>query len=249
MKSIKKSLAASLISIMILSLIGCGNATPAMNEDVNNSANMQESEMPVEEINNRVEDIKDGGVATTDKPAETTASPEPTAAPEPTATPEPIATPEPTPPPHVHQWTETVTREAGCASEGEKKLVCECVEEKRESIPATGNHNWVENTTVVHHEALGHVEEVQVQTGTSAGYTVYTCGVCGAQFDTPSGVVDHCFGYLGADGNHAGARTVAYDYPGEPIYEVQSQWVVDQPAWDETVGTGTYTCSTCGATK
>ncbi len=49
------------------------------------------------------------------------------------------------------------------------------------------------------HEALGHVEEVQVQTGTSAGYTVYTCGVCGAQFDTPSGVVDHCFGYLGAE--------------------------------------------------
>ena len=113
------------------------------------------------------------------------------------------------------------------------------------SIPATGNHNWVEGTTVIHHEELGHVEEVQVQTGT-VRRTEYACAVCDARFNTPEEKVEHCIAT--GDRDHAMARTVAYDYD-EPVYETQSQWVVDQPAWDEVVGTGTYTCSECGTTK
>ena len=51
-----------------------------------------------------------------------------------------------------------MTVQSTCATAGEKKLVCECGESKVESIPATGNHNWVEGTTVIHHEELGQTE-------------------------------------------------------------------------------------------
>lgn len=225
----KKMISALLVFIMMLSIVGCGNSVPAVNDNV---------------ADNSTEEM---GGETVDK---ITATEQPdamelpmTAKPESTAAVEPTATPEPTPPPHVHQWSETVTKEAGCSTEGEKKLTCECGEVKVESIPATGEHNWVEGTTVIHHEELGHVE--QVQTGTTAGYTTYACAVCGAEFDTPSGVVDHCAAFV--PDLHGMANTIAYDHPGEPIYE--NQWKIDQPAWDETVGTGTYTCSVCGATK
>lgn len=251
MKKMKKYISLIAVSAVILCLSGCGNTDRPVNADAKENVenNMLDEGMDVDEIINRVENIKDGNVATTDKPAEATGNSTTTAteSPAPTETPKPTATPEPTPTPHVHQWTETVTREASCSGEGEKKLTCECGENKVESIPANGNHNFVENTTVVHHEALGHVEEVQVQVGTSDGYTVYSCAFCGASFDTPSGVVDHCATFV--PDPHGMANTIATDYPGQPVYETQSQWVVDQPAWDETVGTGTYTCSVCGATK
>lgn len=256
MKKLKKNLSILMIWAVILCLSGCGNTdrpvSAGAKENVEN--NLLDEGMDVDEIIDRVEEIKDSGVATTDKPAEATESPEPTAtaSPAPTETPKPTATPEPTPPPHVHQWSESVTRAAGCATEGEKKLTCECGESKIEAIPATGEHNWEPVYQTVTLPSTGHVEEreTQVQTGTTAGYTVYTCGVCGVQFDTPSGVVDHCFEFLGVDNNHASARTVAYDYPGQPVYEtrIESVWVVDTPETtsQELVG---YTCSVCGATK
>lgn len=258
MKTKKKVTSMFLVLTMSSCLIACGNSTPAIGNDVvsieestgTESSEAESTEASTEIVESSSADTEVAGAGGEEEPA-VTASPEPTATanptPEPTSTPTP--TPEPTPTPHIHEWTETVTRAAGCASDGEKKLTCECGEEKVESIPSTGNHNWVEGTTVVHHEALGHVEEVQVQTGTTAGYTVYSCGICGASFDTPSGVSEHCKSFIGVDNTHVGARTVMTDYPGEPVYETQAQWVVDVQPWDEVVGTGTYTCSVCGATK
>lgn len=260
MKKKRKNLSLIMISAVILCLAGCGNTDRPVNAEIeeNIEKDMLDSGMDVDEIVDRVEEIKDGDVATTDKPAEATASPEPTATvnpaptetPQPTASPEPTATPtpEPTPTPHVHVWAETVTRAAGCAEVGEKTLTCSCGDSKTEAIPATGNHNWEEVYQTVTHPSTGHVEEVQVQVGTTAGYTVYSCAVCKAQFDTPSGVSDHCASMVGIDNRHAAANTIATDYPGEPIYETQSQWIVDSPEYtiQEIVG---HTCSVCGATK
>ena len=139
---------------------------------------------------------------------------------------------------HIHTYTETVTVQVDCATDGEKKLSCECGDEKVESIPATGKHNWVEQTTVVHHDAIGHTEEVQVQVGMTEERTVYACGVCGACFDTPSGVTDHCYATtlnnpdvalvstaVGKDdeGNWLYRNVIGIDDEGNYIFEISTE--------------------------
>lgn len=252
MKSEKKILASLLTLSTVFILFGCGSSVSTMNEKgAEEITDTVESGVSADETIDKVEEIKEEE-ETNDKPAEATASPEPTAtaSPTPTVTPEPTSTPSPaptaTPEPHVHQYTETIIKAPTCAESGEKQLVCQgCGDVKVEAIPATGEHNWVENTTVIHHEALGHVESVIV--GETAKRTEYECSYCGFRSDTAAGVADHQAVQFEDGIAHAGARTIAYDYPGEPIYE--NQWVVDQEAHDEVVGTGTYTCSECGATK
>ena len=184
--------------------------------------------------------------SSTEKPTEPTASP--TEKPQATATPTPEPTPEPTATPHVHDFKVESSVPASCTAEGQTVKVCNCGEKQVEAIPMV-EHSWVTQYTQVQHEALGHVEQEQVQVGTSDKRTEYECAYCGARFDTPSGVVDHCASYV-SEGNidHAFARTIAWDYPGEPIYEIQNVWVVDQEAWTENVPNGEK-CSTCGATK
>lgn len=216
------------------------------NMDASDVADMLESGMSVDEIVDKVEEIKEEEV-TTDKPAEATASPEPTAtaspSPEPTSTPSPAPTA--TPEPHVHEYVETVTRQPSCATTGEKQLVCQgCGDVKVEAIPATGEHNWEPVYQNVTHPGTGHVAEVQVQVGTNRR-TEYACAFCDARFDTPDEKVEHCIAT--GDRDHAMARTIMYDYD-EPIYETQSQWVVDTPeiTSQELVG---YKCSACGTTK
>ena len=115
------------LSLLTVSLIGCGNTTsPAVGEDVVVNDTEESTEASTEiverssaeaaEVAGEAEpaetEIPDGDVAGSDKPVETT--PSPTQAPEPT--PPPTAEPTPTPEQHVHQYTtETVTRQATCA--------------------------------------------------------------------------------------------------------------------------------------
>ncbi len=102
--------------------------------------------------------------------------------------------------------------------------------------------------------STGHVEtiEQQVQVGTSETRHEYECAYCGHREDSPDALKSHRDSYV-EEGNidHVFARTIIYDYPGEPIYETQTQsvWVEDTPESTTTVGTGRFTCSTCGATK
>ncbi len=262
-RSKKKMLSALLtMAIMAVSLGGCGSTTVDADNVVESTETMVENstESTAETSNGTTTETggKDDAVAGSDKPAEPTVSPsaepsstekpEPTA--EPTASPKPTATPEPTEPPHTHDYSESVTKQPTCTEDGVKTLTCVCGDVKTEAIPATGNHNWTEITTLVHHDSIGHTESIeeQVQVGTSETRHEYECSNCGATFDTPSAVVEHC--KATGDFDHAFARTIIHDYPGEPIYETQTKtiWVVDQEAYDseEVVG---YKCSVCGATK
>lgn len=265
MKTKNKVFPILLIFSCTISLIGCGStANPAVGEDVVESTeemvgNSTETTVESSDEATSKTESKDGAVAGADKPAEpsttSTAGPRPESTAEPTASPaekpQATATPEPTAPPHVHEYVESITVHPTCAEAGVKTLTCSCGDSKTEAIPATGNHNWVTQYTQIEHEALGHVEttEQQVQVGTTRR-TEYECAKCGARFDTAAGVVEHCKSYIPeGDKDHAGARTIAWDYD-EPVYEMQtiSEWVIDSSAWTENVPCG-ETCSVCGATK
>lgn len=152
----------------------------------------------------------------------------PTEETKPTATPAPV---------HEHSYTSSETS-ATCTSAGVRTYKCQCGDSYTESIPQL-DHNWSPVYQTVHHESKGEMRQVQV--GTSG--TVYACGVCGAQYDTPGDVKSHCKTYLGVDNGHATSSTLVYD--GQPLYE--NQWIVTQEAYDEQVIVG-YSCS-CGATK
>lgn len=255
-KKINRVTSMMLVIAMAFCLIACGNATPVIGEDVVSieESSIEENSKAVEEPSGEddTEGAKEEAENNDDEVTGANGEEEPvvTASPEPTAEPTPIPTAEPTPTPHVHQYAESITTQATCATAGVKTLTCECGDSKTEQIPATGQHNWVEGTNVIHHEGLGHVEvtEVQVQVGTEMRQE-YECANCGARFNTPEEKVEHC--KATGDFNHATSRTIIHDIPGSPIYETQtqSQWIVDQEPWDEVVGTGTYTCTVCGATK
>lgn len=81
-------------------------------------------------------------------------------------------------------------------------------------------HNWIAQTTTVHHDAVYK--------------TVCVCNGCGAQFDTDD-----------SWGAHSESQLMSGNY-GCGSYSPNS--IVVSPAWDETVTTG-YKCSGCPATK
>lgn len=74
-----------------------------------------------------------------------TATEAPTTTPE--ATVEPTATPEPTEAPHEHTYTETVTTEPTCDSDGVKTFTCECGDSYTEPIATQGHifENYTSN--------------------------------------------------------------------------------------------------------
>ena len=117
-------------------------------------------------------------------------------------------------------------------------------------------HRWTAQTTVVHHPATGHNEQVLVKEAWMEYKPIYEtvaveiCGNCGADCTSdPSGhIKEHMMNGTGQYGTHTeyiqkqtGTETIAHPA------EYETRWVQDSAAWDETVVTG-YTCS-CGATK
>ena len=81
-------------------------------------------------------------------------------------------------------------------------------------------HNWVPQTTVVHHDAVYG--------------TVCVCNGCNAQFETDN-----------AWGVHSESQLLAGNYNCGSYHTIN---IVVQEAWDETITTG-YICSGCGAVK
>jgi hypothetical protein len=132
-------------------------------------------------------------------------------------------------PAHTHLWDGgSVTQAATCIDNGVKTYTCSCGETKNETISAAG-HNWVAQTTTVHHDSEGMYQ--QVKTGEQ---NVIYCN-CGEVF------------YTDADSRaHDPYNDHGYTVRCKPVYE--TQWVETSPAWDETITTG-YICSICGAAQ
>lgn len=100
-------------------------------------------------------------------------------------------------------------------------------------------HNWVPQTTVVHHEA-----QVQTVHHDAIYKTVCICNGCNAQFDTDNAWGAHSESQLLAENYACGS----YHPSNIVIQDAWDETVEISPAWDETITTG-YVCSGCGAVK
>ena len=119
---------------------------------------------------------------------------------------------------------------------------------KQDETPHVCNHQWIEITEKVQHEATGHYDTKVVKEAWDEavyGYRV-VCG-CGRQFVT----VDECCDHIILDncypGNYSSKKVIIDTIHHDA--ETEQVWVVDKAAWTEVVGTGKYKCSICGETK
>lgn len=126
------------------------------------------------------------------------------------------------------------------------------------SKPQEVVHNWVPITTVVHHDEVGHWEEVVVSAAWTETVPVYEesprsiCNGCGLDITgNPAAHIKEQMlaGNLDCGGYHieykqvqTGTNTI--NHPAV----TEKKWVVDKAAWDETVTTG-YKCTIHGETK
>lgn len=102
--------------------------------------------------------------------------------------------------------------------------------------PTAHIHNWVTETSTIHHDEVGHTESKLVSDAWDESYTDYICNECGLTFSS-----EEAHGCEGGLGFTPDTHTIHHD----AVY--QDVWVVDQAAWDETVTT--TRCPECGATK
>lgn len=111
-------------------------------------------------------------------------------------------------------------------------------------------HNWVASTKQIHHDAVGHNEKVLVKPAWTEKIPRYTnkvisvCNTCGA--DITGNTREH-FKATHHDGHHTETKPVFshYEEVNHPA-QYRDKWVVDKPAWTETITS--YHCS-CGAKK
>lgn len=100
-------------------------------------------------------------------------------------------------------------------------------------------HNWVAQTTVVHHDAVYQTIHHDAVYGTGV-----ECNGCFAQFDSYGAWKAHCNSQLDSGNtNCMGYHTIEI-----VLEQAWDETVETSPAWDETVTTG-YACPGCGATK
>ena len=161
---------------------------------------------------------------------ETPEEPAPTAAPKPSA---PVTTEEPAPPAHT-------TKPAAPAA-----------------APVLAHvHTWVTNTETVHHDEVGHYEDVVVGTRTVVDEEEYDEPVVKTEAVCSCGEIlrtDYDFAlHLGFYPHSYGVEDVIVDYIHHDAVTheeniTETQWIVDSPAWDETIST--TVCSGCGATR
>ena len=111
------------------------------------------------------------------------------------------------------------------------------------SVPCSGGHTWQAITDTVEHAEVGHY--VQTVTGYT-DVTVYQCSVCSEWFESLDAYYTHFDGEEMAVSDALVAvfrERYATDTKRKPIYG--QKWVVDEPAYTETVTVG-YRCRVCG---
>lgn len=115
-------------------------------------------------------------------------------------------------------------------------------------------HTWEEVTHTINHEEVGHneqyvIKEAWTETVTEDVYDPWECcNVCGADCTAdPSGhAKQHAL--AGEGGGHHIEYYKTVTRTVEHPAEYGTRWVVDQPAWTETVSDGFF-CSGCGTKK
>lgn len=115
-------------------------------------------------------------------------------------------------------------------------------------------HTWKEVTHTINHEEVGHneqyvIKEAWTETVTEDVYDPWECcNVCGADCTAdPSGhAKQHAL--AGEGGGHHIEYYKTVTRTVEHPAEYGTRWVVDQPAWTETVSDGFF-CSGCGTKK
>ena len=124
------------------------------------------------------------------------------------------------------------------------------------STPAH-THNWVEQTTVIHHDAV--TNSVYVVDSAAYDEPVYElqdvgvrCRYCGATFANENGFDAHCRSLVEQDDYNHGSYEVIMEnvQVGTTHHDEVGHWEEQlvKLAYDETVVSG-YRCSGCGATK
>ena len=184
-------------------------------------------------------------------------------APAPTTTvaPQPTTTVAPTQPAHTHNYKGTVTKAATCGAAGVMTYTCSCGKSYTEAIPATGNHNWIEQfktvhhdeqthivhhdavTHIVHHDAVSHQEWVVDRPAYDENVTEAHsfCNGCGKdltvlEWETGTTPAEHSLWHIEHDGIGYGWHTEQVVIDVIHHEEVgRYKTVVDQPAWDETI--------------
>lgn len=115
-------------------------------------------------------------------------------------------------------------------------------------------HTWQEVTHTIHHEEVGHneqyvIKEAWTETVTEEVYDPWECcNVCGA--DITANVDEHIKQHM-MNGEGGRWHTEYYKTVTRTVEhpaEYGTRWVVDQPAWTETVSDGFF-CSGCGTKK
>lgn len=118
-------------------------------------------------------------------------------------------------------------------------------------------HSWIAVTSNVHHDEVGHFEEILVSEAWTESVPVYKdieiaiCNGCGADITSdPWGHIESqtLLGNVNCAGFHSEwkrVQTGSNNVNHPAVYE--KNWVVDTAAWNETVTTG-YKCN-CGETK
>lgn len=237
----RKLLTVMLAGVLSMGLmVGCGEDTNVKPEETSTQSETIESKVESEET-------EESSETETEQTEESTS----TSVPESKDEPKESKTEEskPTEPPHEHNYSSSISKNATCAESGTKIFKCSCGDSYTETIAKTG-HNWNGG------------EYVQNGTCSSEAVKRFTCSVCGATEDRGTGEFgSHNFQtFTTEDKGHYETKRVfkcgcgAKFYDSSSAYAHQdetghsgsslgeeSTWIVDEE------GTSYSQCTICGA--
>ena len=122
-------------------------------------------------------------------------------------------------PNHIHNYTETVTKEPTCTESGEKTYTCDCGDSYTETLPAKGHHYENGECTECGEKDPNHVHSysetiIKEPTCTEAGEKTYACD-CGYSYTETIPATGHNYvdGICTECGKSETKYTLKIDYP------------------------------------
>lgn len=166
-------------------------------------------------------------------------------------------TTDPVDPPHTHQYTEKVTKEATCTEAGEKTFTCSCGDSYTEPIAALGHSygTWTDNGNGTHSHSCTRSGCTEKETKNHSGSSYESdatnhwkkCSECGAEFEKAAHTLDKTKWEKDAT-NHWQICSVC-NYKTKAEAHKWDNGKVTKKATCVQKGVMTYTCTVCGATK